>query len=90
MREAQALLEARYDAGLPPSSTGGRWTFRRRPNSSRPRRRLRRSRHLPVDARGLTYTYAFIGIKRLGAGQFYLITIRDKDGDASTAARPIA
>ena len=36
----------------------------------------------PVDARGLTYTYAFIGIKRLGAGQFYLISIRDKDGNA--------
>lgn len=35
----------------------------------------------PVDARGLTYTFAYIGIKRLGAGQFYLITIRDKDGN---------
>ena len=32
--------------------------------------------------RGLTYTYAYIGIKRLGAGQFYLISIRDKDGDS--------
>jgi hypothetical protein len=34
----------------------------------------------PVDARGVSYTYAYIAIKRLGAGQFYLITIRDKDG----------
>ena len=32
--------------------------------------------------RGLTYTYAYIGIKRLGAGQFYLISIKDKDGNA--------
>ena len=24
--------------------------------------------------------YAYIGIKHLGAGQFYLISIRDKDG----------
>ena len=31
---------------------------------------------------GLTYSYAYIGIKRLGAGQFYLISIRDKDGEA--------
>jgi hypothetical protein len=33
-----------------------------------------------VDARGVGYTYAYIAIKRLGAGQFYLISIRDKDG----------
>jgi hypothetical protein len=36
----------------------------------------------PTDQRGLAYSYAYIGIKRLGAGQFYLISIRDKDGDA--------
>ena len=34
----------------------------------------------PVDGRGLAYTYAYVGIKRLGAGQFYLINIKDKDG----------
>ncbi len=36
----------------------------------------------PVDQRGLTYTYAYIGIKRMGAGQFYLINIKDKNGDS--------
>ena len=36
----------------------------------------------PVDWRGLAYTYAYIGIKRLGAGQFYLINIKDKDGES--------
>ena len=34
----------------------------------------------PVDSRGIAYSYAYIGIKRLGAGQFYLISIKDKDG----------
>jgi hypothetical protein len=34
----------------------------------------------PVDLRGMTYTYGYVGIKRLGAGQFYLIAIKDKDG----------
>ena len=34
----------------------------------------------PVDLRGMTYTYGYIGIKRLGVGQFYLISIRDKNG----------
>jgi len=36
----------------------------------------------PVDDRAVAYSYAFIGIKRLGAGQMYLISIKDKDGNA--------
>ena len=36
----------------------------------------------PVDARGLAYSYAYIGIKHLGAGQFYLISIKDKAGES--------
>ena len=36
----------------------------------------------PTDSRGLAYTHAYIDIKRLRTGQFYLISIRDKDGDA--------
>ena len=43
--------------------------------------------HYPVDARGLAYSYAFIGIKRLGAGQFYLISIKDKDGESYDGAK---
>ena len=41
--------------------------------------------------RGLVYTYAFIGFKRLGSGQFYLLNIKDKDGNKiidPTTARP--
>ena len=36
----------------------------------------------PVDARGVTYTLGFTGIKRLGTAQFYLMANKDKDGDA--------
>jgi hypothetical protein len=36
----------------------------------------------PIDTRGMAYSYAYVGIKRLGVGQMYLISIRDKDGDA--------
>ena len=36
----------------------------------------------PVDDRGVAYSYAFIGLKRLGAGQMYLISIKDKNGNA--------
>lgn len=35
-----------------------------------------------MDDRGVAYSYAFIGLKRLGAGQMYLISIKDKDGNA--------
>lgn len=34
----------------------------------------------PVDSRGLAFTYAYFSAKHLGAGQYYLMTIMDKDG----------
>jgi hypothetical protein len=34
----------------------------------------------PVDARGITYTFAFFSAKHLGAGQFYLMAITDREG----------
>ena len=34
----------------------------------------------PVDARALTYSIGYIGIKRLGTAQFYLMTGKDRDG----------
>jgi hypothetical protein len=41
----------------------------------------------PVDGRGVAYSMAFFSPKHLGAGQFYLMTIRDKDGDPFDGAR---
>ncbi|HEX7157489.1 MAG TPA: DUF1254 domain-containing protein [Edaphobacter sp.] len=34
----------------------------------------------PVDGRGVAYTVGFFSAKHLGAGQFYLMTFKDKDG----------
>jgi hypothetical protein len=34
----------------------------------------------PTDSRGLTYSFGYVGIKHLGAGQFYLMTAKDKEG----------
>jgi hypothetical protein len=34
----------------------------------------------PVDGRGASYSMAFIGVKHLGAGQYYLMTMKDKQG----------
>ena len=84
VREAGSLLEAHYDAGLPPFfSSTSRWTF------PAPQVLIKATQsgyadidQYPIDERGMAYSYAYIGIKRLGAGQFYLISIRDKDGQS--------
>lgn len=84
IKEAHALLAAKYDAGLPPFfSETSRWTAPIFPELAKAASAgFAEPSAYPVDARGLTYTYGYIGIKRLGAGQYYLISIRDKDGEA--------
>jgi len=88
-REAHAFLEAKYDAGLPPFfSPTSRWTFPAPPDLIKATQDAYADPKLyPTDNRGMAYSYAYIGLKRLGAGQFYLISIRDKDGDAYDGAR---
>lgn len=88
MKEAHAWLEARYDAGWPPFFDGGHW----RPAAPIALIRAAQAEFnepdaYPVDTRGMVYTYGYIGIKRLGAGQFYLIGIKDKDGNALDGAK---
>jgi hypothetical protein len=83
-REAGALLEAKYDAGLPPFfSETSRWTLPAPADIVKAAQEGYADPDVyPIDSRGMAYSYAYIGIKRLGAGQFYLISIRDKDGRA--------
>ena len=80
--EAHAWLDARYETAFAPSYyedsqwavpishevAEGQATFFAKPDV------------YPVDARGLAYSFGFVGIKHLGAGQFYLMTIKDKQG----------
>jgi hypothetical protein len=81
-REAHMCLAARYDAGLPPFFDGTHWTFPAPQQLIKDvQAGLTDLNSYPVDERGLAYHYAYIGIKRLGAGQFYMISIKDKDGD---------
>jgi hypothetical protein len=86
--EARALLEQRYDAGFPPFWEGSRWTLPAVPEAI-DGQSTTYAKHdsYAVDARGVAYTYAYIAIKRLGAGQFYLISIRDKDGNPYDGSR---
>jgi len=83
IREAQMSLAARYDAGLPPFFEGTHWSFPAPPELIQAASEgFANPYSYPVDSRGLAYHYAFIGIKRLGQGQFYLINIKDKDGNS--------
>jgi hypothetical protein len=89
VREAGAVLEQKYDAGLPPFfSQTSRWTYPV-PLDIPPAMKngFTDPNAYPVDSRGLVYSYAFVGIKHLGEGQFYSISIRDKDGDAFDGAK---
>jgi hypothetical protein len=82
-REAGAWLEMKYDAGFPPFWPGGRWTYPTYPKLIEAvQKNYADPNEYPIDECGVAYSYAFIGIKRLGAGQFYLISIKDKDGHA--------
>jgi hypothetical protein len=88
VEEAKVLLAAHYDAGFPafferthwmtptlPEVIEGQSTDYADPNK------------YAIDGRGLAYSYAYIALKRLGAGQYYLINIKDKDGEAYDGAK---
>jgi hypothetical protein len=80
--EAHAWIDAKYQTifsppfyesaqwAMPASSEfiEGQQTFFAKPDS------------YPVDSRGITFSYAFFCPKHSGAGQFYLMTIKDKSG----------
>ena len=81
--EAHTWLAAKYDSGLPPFFEGTHWTFPAHPELLKAAsENFEGANDYPVDWRGITYTYGYIGIKRLGTGQFYLINIRDKTGES--------
>jgi hypothetical protein len=88
IEEAHSLLAARYDAGLPPFFEGTHWSVPAPPDMVKAAsENFDDPNSYPVDSRGLAYHYAYIGIKRLGAGQFYLINIKDKSGESYDGAR---
>ncbi len=81
-KEAGAWLEMKYDAGFPPFWEGGHWTYPTYPALiDAIQKSYTDPDHYPIDERGVAYSYAFIGVKRLGAGQMYLICIKDKAGN---------
>jgi len=91
MREAHARLAAQYDAGLPPFFEGTHWTYPAHPEMIKAAAdNFGNPDHYSVDWRGVAYHYAYIGIRRLGAGQFYLINIKDKNGEPYDGAKNLS
>jgi hypothetical protein len=81
--DARGVLDRMYDAGFPPFFTSSRWAVPAFPalvqaGSSG----YAETDMYPVDARALTYSIGYIGIKRLGTAQTYLIESKDKTGAA--------
>ena len=87
--EAHALLENRYDALFSGASYFGssRWLLPALPDYIKGAGNdyVDADRY-PIDDRGLLFTFAFFTPKHLGQGQFYLMTIKDKDGKAFDGA----
>jgi len=82
-REARAWIEAQYEkAFIPPFAEGARWAV---PASREVLEGMRaffsKPDSYPTDGRAVTYSMAFFSAKRPGAGQFYLMTIKDKAGE---------
>lgn len=88
-QDARAFLYAKYDAGFPPFfSPSSRWTFPSYPDLVKAASSAYADMNsYPVDGRAVAYSMAFIGLKTLGVGQMYLISIKDKDGNDFDGAK---
>lgn len=89
VREARASIDIQYEkVFIPPFNEGTHWalpaspevvegmpTFFAKPDS------------YPTDGRAVTYAMAYFSAKHLGAGQFYLMTIKDKAGQKLDGAK---
>ena len=86
-REAQAWLDARYEAGFPSFYEGRQWALPASPELAKTMGTFYEGPDAySVDGRGLADSYAYSTSKQLGAGQYYLMAAKDKDGRALDGA----
>ncbi len=81
MGEARAWLDNRYEGIFTTSfNEGQQWVLPAMPGLSEAMMtNFANPNAYAVDGRGVAYSMAFFSAKHLGAGQYYLMTIRDKD-----------
>ena len=86
-REAHAWLDARYELGFPYFYEDRQWAFPGSPELARTMGVFYETPEVySIDARGLADYCAYSTVKHLGAGQFYLMTVRDGAGGALDGA----
>lgn len=87
-KDTKALLEARYERTLAePYFPGGHWGFPALPDYLKAAADgFSSTDDYPTDSRGLVFTYAFFTPKHVGQGQFYLMAIKDSDGNVLNGA----
>jgi hypothetical protein len=80
--EAQVWLDAHYEEVFdPPFYPGGHWALPALPEVAEGMPSLFAAPDAyPTDGRGITYSMAYFSAKHIGVGQYYLMTIRDRDG----------
>jgi hypothetical protein len=82
-REAHAWLDMKYQTMFMPYYEGRRWVFPITPEVSKGlQTQFANPDSYPVEGRGVTYSMAFFSTKHSGIGQYYLMTIKDRDGQS--------
>jgi hypothetical protein len=82
-REAHAWLDLKYQTMFQPYYQGRRWVFPIAPDVIKGlQSQFTDPDNYPVEGRGVTYTMAFFSTKHSGIGQFYLMTLKDRDGQS--------
>ncbi|MBY3038802.1 DUF1254 domain-containing protein [Rhizobium laguerreae] len=83
VKEGKEWLAEKYESGMVPFYENSRWNFAGSPELVKSAQaEYDEPEAYPVDLRGVAYSYAFVGLKRMGTGQFYLISIQDDKGEA--------
>jgi hypothetical protein len=87
-REAHAWLDMKYQTMFAPYYDGRQWVFPIAPEVVNGlQTQFVNPDSYPVEGRGVTYTMAFFSTKHSGAGQYYLMTLKDKDGRGLDGAK---
>jgi hypothetical protein len=86
--EAKTLLARRYEKAFSPSFfSSSRWALPVAPEYLREASAgFTNPDGYPVDDRGVVFSFAFFTPKHMGEGQFYLLTVKDKDGEKLNGA----
>jgi hypothetical protein len=81
-QEAHAWLELKYvEVFTPPFNEGSHWALPAFPDFAKTiMNNYADPDGYPLDHRAVSYSMAFFSAKHLGTGQYYLMTIVDKDG----------